>query len=158
MFINPKNLVKHTFPSVNLTNFRAGSKIHCNNLSVEFEVDNIHYVMRMIHIASSNMFRNLVHSNIQEWLSQFLQLQEAFDFQDNPLQKHLLIGSKNFEDNFLVYQMVDNMQYEKLLEGCALSNIGHALEPRLVQLNKYETDPNFIQLNQNLTSDCCLLI
>ena len=103
MFINPKNLVEHTFPSGNLTNFPAGSKIHCNNLSVEFEVDNIHYVMRMIHIASSNMFRNLVHSNIQGWLSQFLQLQEAFDFQDNPLQKHLLIGSKNFEDNFLVY-------------------------------------------------------
>ena len=90
------------------------------------------HVMRMINIASSNMFRNLVHSNIQEWLSQFLQLQEAFDFQDNPLQKHLLIGSKNFEDNFLVYQMVYNMQYEKLLEGCALSNIVYALEPRLV--------------------------
>ena len=27
----------------------------------------------------------------------------------------------------------------------------------LLQLNKYETAPNFIQLNQNLTSDCLLI-
>ena len=26
-----------------------------------------------------------------------------------------------------------------------------------VQLNKYETAPNFIQLSQNLTSDCLLI-
>ena len=26
-----------------------------------------------------------------------------------------------------------------------------------IQLNKYETAPNFIQLNQNLTSDCLLI-
>ena len=28
---------------------------------------------------------------------------------------------------------------------------------RLVQLNKYETAPNFIQFIQNLTSDCLLI-
>ena len=27
----------------------------------------------------------------------------------------------------------------------------------LLQLNKYETAPNFIQLSQNLTSDCLLI-
>ena len=27
----------------------------------------------------------------------------------------------------------------------------------LIQLNKYETAPNFIQLSQNLTSDCLLI-
>jgi hypothetical protein len=26
-----------------------------------------------------------------------------------------------------------------------------------IQLNKYETDPNFIQLSQNLTLDCLLI-
>ena len=29
---------------------------------------------------------------------------------------------------------------------------------KYVQLNKYETAPNFIQLNQNLTLDCYLFV
>ena len=31
------------------------------------------------------------------------------------------------------------------------------IKPPLVQLNKYETAPHFIQLTQNLTSDCWLI-
>ena len=47
------------------------------------------------------------------------------------------------------YKIDWNKEFKVILRFCA--------EVIFVQLNKYETDPNFIQLNQNLTSNCLLI-
>ena len=57
-----------------------------------------------------------------------------------------------------IYNFCHFVLHSLLATSCAIT---HLLERQkkllLIRLNKYETDPNFIQLNQNLTSYCLLI-
>ena len=60
-------------------------------------------------------------------------------FKCSLISKHIFISRQLYSNN---------MKTKIVLKRCQLL---------LVQLNKFETASNFIQLNQNLTSDCLLL-
>ena len=54
------------------------------------------------------------------------------------------------------FSSFNQSQYSRL-QSCPVIGLEICAIFCRIQLNKYETAPNFIQLNQNLTSDCLLI-
>ena len=73
------------------------------------------------------------------------------------LIRHYRLFSIRFDP--IIYQLNQNMKtncfgiYVNCKENVCISEVGI-----VVQLNEYETAPYFIQLSQNLTSDCLLFL
>ena len=95
------------------------------------------------------------------------------DLNDFPgvIYDHECTGESNFGDPIInntkdvlfshwiqdVHAVIDQLTEGPIvLVGCSMGG-NENLKTLLVQLNKNETAPNFIQRNQNLTSDCLLI-